>query len=819
MIVRTGKIYNKNKIIFLHIYISVLLLFVVLIIGLTYIITGFGNYINGQVPKAKEGILDLTSWNFEKNGAIKLSGEWEFYWKQLLTPGDFERAGNNKIDEEMGNNKIDEEIVNKTWINIPNSWNKSISMGNKLSEDGYATFHLKILLSEKENNNNADDINKVMGIKLPAFFTSHKLWINGVLYKNMGDLTGEESGFYPVCCPDVVYFPVNNHNIDIVIQVADFITRRGGIWQPFILGTENHIKNIRERSLFLDVCIFSCLLTSALYYIFVYIASPKKTYMLYLGILSLILSIRALLFGEMYIIKLFPTISQRLLLKLQYMTLGLGFLFSNLYIENMFPDNLSKKIYSALKIAGISCIAFVMLVPVNIISRYISILHIIVIIAGMLYTISMGFPMLNNIKRENILFFGSTVILYASIISDILYYNETIPSGYTSLGFLIFIIVHSALIFIRNNGEVPEVGNGSTAKRISNLVAERNKRMFIETLDEFSKSLTTTLDINEVLDKLLVKLESLIPFDCGLVMLKEEEGEVINPQAYKFRIVSHTNDARGKCPYAVNKDYMLEIPENNRFIKHMFEKARPIINGEGTEMLHPVCMNAGCGKKAFLAVPMVNSDGIMGIIVLQSRERNAFSEYDAEILLNSSAQSKIAIRNAKLFTEVKKLARIDDLTKLINRRYFFELAGREFNLHKRYKNLQPMSLIMLDVDDFKQINDTYGHYIGDSVLKAVADICKESLRETDIIGRYGGEEYVVLLPHTGVDEAKIVAERISSNIVNKKIFLDGRNIQVTVSMGIAVMDDNTKTLDELLQKADAALYMAKKKGKNCIVVL
>ena len=126
---------------------------------------------------------------------------------------------------------------------------------------------------------------------------------------------------------------------------------------------------------------------------------------------------------------------------------------------------------------------------------------------------------------------------------------------------------------------------------------------------------------------------------------------------------------------------------------------------------------------------------------------------------------------------------------------------------------------MLDIDDFKNINDTYGHYAGDKVLKIVAKKCKESLRETDLIGRYGGEEFAILLPHTEKQEAAIVVERLRKSIADCRIPYGDRIISITVSIGLAVMDERMQTLDQLMIKADEALYIAKSNGKNCIISL
>jgi diguanylate cyclase (GGDEF)-like protein len=181
-----------------------------------------------------------------------------------------------------------------------------------------------------------------------------------------------------------------------------------------------------------------------------------------------------------------------------------------------------------------------------------------------------------------------------------------------------------------------------------------------------------------------------------------------------------------------------------------------------------------------------------------------------QLLFRNLKQSETALRNA--LEEVERLAITDSLTGLYNHRHLFELAGREFQRARRYQ--LPLSVMMVDIDEFKQVNDTHGHAIGDQVLQGVAECCRKELREVDVIARYGGDEFVALLPETGLSAACQVAERLRKNIAERTLDTKAGRITVTVSLGIAVLDDEHLTAESLIDRADQALYVAKKNGRN-----
>jgi len=222
------------------------------------------------------------------------------------------------------------------------------------------------------------------------------------------------------------------------------------------------------------------------------------------------------------------------------------------------------------------------------------------------------------------------------------------------------------------------------------------------------------------------------------------------------------------------------------------------------------------GIQTMLTWPLIYGEALIGALDLFSTRSQRFSTKDVNLFSTLADQVAIAIQNARLFADVQRLAITDPLTGLDNRRHFFEIAGREFARARRYSH--PLSAIMLDIDHFKQVNDTYGHAAGDQVLRNVALVLQEISRDADIIARYGGEEFVILLPETELPYAKVVAERMRQEISRTSTETERGTVSLTISLGVAVLDEDCADLDALLERADQALYAAKQAGRNRVSI-
>lgn len=220
--------------------------------------------------------------------------------------------------------------------------------------------------------------------------------------------------------------------------------------------------------------------------------------------------------------------------------------------------------------------------------------------------------------------------------------------------------------------------------------------------------------------------------------------------------------------------------------------------------------------RSVLAVPMRLRGQVAGMISAQSYTPAAYDAEDQELLEMLAAYAAIALDNARLFMQLQQLAILDPLTDIYNRRHLFELGQREFHRARRFK--RPLSVIMLDIDHFKLVNDAYGHAAGDLVLQNLTKILKKNTREIDIVGRYGGEEFTIILPETNLALARLTAERLRGLIAEDFQATYRDQIKITVSIGVAEMTDQIHSFLTLVNRADAALYDAKHAGRNRVEV-
>jgi len=217
-------------------------------------------------------------------------------------------------------------------------------------------------------------------------------------------------------------------------------------------------------------------------------------------------------------------------------------------------------------------------------------------------------------------------------------------------------------------------------------------------------------------------------------------------------------------------------------------------------------------SQSVLVVPLKIGSRLVGVISAQSYKPYAYTDTDVELLELLGANAAIAIENARLFREVQELAVTDPLTGLYNRRKLIELGESEFASSLRYE--RELAAIMLDCDGFKRLNDTFGHTVGDQVLIRLSEISLASIRKADILARYGGDEFMILLPETGIEAALVVAERLRQDVIRAPFATNAGNLPFSVSVGVASLDKEVHSLGHLLDRADFASYVSKDSGGN-----
>ncbi len=220
---------------------------------------------------------------------------------------------------------------------------------------------------------------------------------------------------------------------------------------------------------------------------------------------------------------------------------------------------------------------------------------------------------------------------------------------------------------------------------------------------------------------------------------------------------------------------------------------------------------------AVISVPLKAGNVFLGAIgVVYTEPNRRFLPSELELLELFAQQAAIAVQNASLFSEVRRLASTDDLTGVLNRRELLAIAQREISRARRFN--RPLAVLVFDVDYFKHTNDNYGHIAGDQVLRGVINRCQNNIREIDMLGRYGGDEFVIVLPETALNTARTMAERLRQVIAEKPFQTDAGMVNTTISVGISTLCEYADSIEVLFNNADIALYAAKEAGRNCIYV-
>jgi len=324
----------------------------------------------------------------------------------------------------------------------------------------------------------------------------------------------------------------------------------------------------------------------------------------------------------------------------------------------------------------------------------------------------------------------------------------------------------------------------------------------ITVLNNIARIISSSLQIEEVFDAFAEEMGKLISFDRLSVAILDESGSYLRIFASGSRVDSGWGmesiiPVVGTGPGWVVLNEQPFIHEDTREHQQFIED----------EIFYED------GIRSYIILPLESRRKLVGTFGLGSRRPRTYSKRDLTLLNQLSKQISVAIENVKLYQQTKENSILDDVSSLFNFRYFHQALDRELKLVARHRSR--LSLIFIDLDNFKQINDTHGHLRGSRVLRAVGFLLRAAVRETDIAARYGGDEFVVILPDTDLALAKRLSERIRK-IICHHVFLrdEGLNERLGASIGVATYPSEAHTKEELIQLADERMYRDKKKNRT-----
>lgn len=337
------------------------------------------------------------------------------------------------------------------------------------------------------------------------------------------------------------------------------------------------------------------------------------------------------------------------------------------------------------------------------------------------------------------------------------------------------------------------------------LEAEKQRSEELSALNQIGMAINSGLDFNQVLLTILDQCRVIIELDSFYLALYDEEHDLLS-----FPLFCDNGAIIDFDPVALG----LRPGLSGHVIKSRTSLYIPDTLAPGLDAGYGTVRTGGSPSRSYIGVPLIYHDKVLGVMSVQSLQPKAYDSRQIRLLETIAAQSSIAIENARLYDELRRLSVTDGLTGIFNYRSLMELGTMEFAKAQRLD--RPLSLVFLDIDHFRDFNNLHGHATGNSVLVAVVDKIRSCTRGIDLFARFGGEEFVIILPETPQSEALPVAERVRNSVEALRIPVPchAEGLSVTISLGLASMQRHQSRFQDLLEAANTAERLAKQNGRN-----
>lgn len=381
------------------------------------------------IPKATEGFIDLREWNFNRNGNIKLDGQWKFLWNKLvMTDGLYPEVNNLS--------------QNESFMTVPGLWNDSIINNKKIDGHGYATYALKVALPESA-------VGQYFSFKLRDQATAYNLYINGMKTAQNGKVAKNREAYEPEYLHLIKTIRIDKPELNILIEVANFTHQKGGIWESILFGKEEQIQQTKNSNLAFDLFTFGAIIIMSIYHFGLFILRRNEKSTLYFGLFTLFLAIRTLFRGEMFITTLVPGINFFVQVAIEYISFYWSVPIFLLFMNVLFPKEFKRIITLSMLIIAALFTLSVLILPMEWYTKGMIYFQLISLLEGIYIII--GLIVATVRKREGALpAIVGWIIFFLAVINDVLYMNNTINTGeFFSLGLFIFIFSQSFILSLR----------------------------------------------------------------------------------------------------------------------------------------------------------------------------------------------------------------------------------------------------------------------------------------------------------------------------------------------------------------------------------
>jgi diguanylate cyclase (GGDEF)-like protein/PAS domain S-box-containing protein len=644
------------------------------------------------------------------------------------------------------------------FVSVPDKWHNYRLDGERLEHRGYGTFSLSVILPEGQED---------CGLYFDGAGSAYSLWINRELLIQSGRVGTGKDEMVPEKKPRTLLFHSPGETLELVIQISNYHHQKGGFRNSLWIGDPEQIYGTQRKVWVQESVTLGILFIMGLKNLIVYLFRKRFRSALYFSILCFTFFLRLGFTNEDLLLMAFPFLSWTFAFYIDYLSLFFTPLLVALFYRSLYPREISRALIRILTFASVSFSLFALFAGTYIASYSIKYYQVLILLE-ILYYISFLFR-INLRKREGALVvtIASATLFVSSGIEIFSLWDWLGTEKIGVYGFLSFFFVQSVIL---------SRGYSRAFVRVESLTGElkSTNRNLLQSETRYRNFFENSIDI---------------------LFLTDRESRIVDVSPSCERMVGYA------------RQELLSLKASDLFSDIIYESLFRNISKTGEAVSN-------------LETVLKHRDGqdIEALITLSLRSDEEGRPLGLQGSIHDNTDKKKAEREKMRALELERIALPDPLTKAYNRRFFSEYARNEWERARRSGSA--FSLVMLDIDFFKKVNDQYGHLIGDEVLVNMTRICMEHIRSTDLFARYGGEEFVILFPDLDgagtVKRLEVLRETISRAVVARK---DDEDIRITISMGVSSWEPiQDSGLSELLNQADRALYQAKETGRNRIVL-